>query len=431
MNQIPQFLIAAPSSGTGKTTIARGLMGLLRRHGYHVQPFKCGPDYIDTKFHASMCGRPSVNLDAFMASEHHLQEVYTHYAKDAEVCVVEGMMGLFDGYDRDKGSCSEVARILSLPIILVVDAKSAAYSLAPLLKGFLQFSDQIRIIGVIFNRVGSSRHMSMLRQVCDDVRVECLGFLPTNKELVQTSRYLGLDFSQEDHSTELLVDEMEKHIEWQRLLELTMTERPEWMGNSLFRFPFAERLKPADNKIWVARNEESFSFIYQEHLDILRRYGEVRFFNPEENQPIPLDLDLLYLPGGYPEKHLDTLFAANQTRQSLLEFAELGGNVIAECGGMMYLCQSIVHEDGEVQMVGFLPYKVSIRQKERKMSLGYRQLTIDGKRLHGHEFHYSQFIGDIPTSAVQVYNAKGDSVSSPFIKKKNVWASYTHLYWGL
>ena len=430
MNKIPQFLIAAPSSGAGKTTIARGLMGLLKRHGYTVQPYKCGPDYIDTKFHTLMCGCPSVNLDSFMASEDHLRQIYAHYAKEADVCVVEGMMGLFDGFDRDKGSCSEVARLLSIPVVLVVDAKSAAYSLAPLLAGFLHFNEAVHIIGVIFNRVGSPRHVSLLRQVCDDLRVECLGFLPRNNELEQSSRYLGLDFSQEDNARNLLVDEMEKHIHWQRLLELTMKERPVWGNDSVFSFPFAEKLKPNGNKIWVARNEESFSFLYQEHLDILRNYGEVTFFNPEDNQLIPQNLDLLYLPGGYPEKHLPALYAAVQTRQSIQTFAEKGGHVLAECGGMMYLCQAIVHEEGETEMVGFLPYKVSIRPQDRKLSLGYRQLTYEGKLLHGHEFHYSQFLGETPPSVTQVFNAKGEVMPTPFIRKKNVLASYTHLYWG-
>ena len=365
-----------------------------------------------------------------MASEDHLRQIYAHYAKEADVCVVEGMMGLFDGFDRDKGSCSEVARLLSIPVVLVVDAKSAAYSLAPLLAGFLHFNEAVHIIGVIFNRVGSPRHVSLLRQVCDDLRVECLGFLPRNNELEQSSRYLGLDFSQEDNARNLLVDEMEKHIHWQRLLELTMKERPVWGNDSVFSFPFAEQLKPNGNKIWVARNEESFSFLYQEHLDILRNYGEVTFFNPEDNQLIPQDLDLLYLPGGYPEKHLPALYAAAQTRQSIQTFAENGGHVLAECGGMMYFCQAIVHEEGETEMVGFLPYKVSIRPQDRKLSLGYRQLTYEGKLLHGHEFHYSQFLGETPPSVTQVFNAKGEVMPTPFIRKKNVLASYTHLYWG-
>ena len=157
------FLISAPTSGSGKTTVARGLMALFRSKGYRVQPFKCGPDYIDTKFHEAVCGRPSVNLDTFMASPDHVRQLFSGYGRDADICVVEGMMGLFDGYDRDRGSTYEVARTLGLPVVLVVDARSAAYSMAALLSGFVGFRRDVRIAGVIFNKVGSQRHRQMLQ----------------------------------------------------------------------------------------------------------------------------------------------------------------------------------------------------------------------------------------------------------------------------
>ncbi len=213
------FLIAAPTSGSGKTTIARGLMSLFTLKGYRVQPFKCGPDYIDTKFHAAVCGRPSVNLDTFMATPEHVRELYDRYGADADVCVVEGMMGLFDGHDRDKGSSAEIARVLDLPVVLVVDAKSAAYSMAALISGFVNFRKDVRICGVIFNRVGSERHFAMLQQVCDDLGVECYGYLPKKTELEQGSRYLGLDFSEKPEN-KALVELLETHVQWQRLLEL-------------------------------------------------------------------------------------------------------------------------------------------------------------------------------------------------------------------
>ena len=213
------FLIAAPNSGSGKTTVARGLMALFVRKGYKVQPFKCGPDYIDTKFHAAVCGRPSINLDTFMATPEHVRELFDRYGADADMLVVEGMMGLFDGYDRDKGSSAEIARVLDLPVVLVVDAKSAAYSMAALLSGFINFRKDVHISGVIFNRVGSARHFAMLQQVCDDLGVECYGYLPKKTELEQGSRYLGLDFSEKPESR-LLVELLEKNVEWQRLLEL-------------------------------------------------------------------------------------------------------------------------------------------------------------------------------------------------------------------
>lgn len=213
------FLIAAPTSGSGKTTIARGLMALFTRKGYRVQPFKCGPDYIDTKFHAAVCGRSSINLDTFMAAPEHVRELFDHYGKDADVCVVEGMMGLFDGYDRDRGSSAEIARVLGLPVVLVVDAKSAAYSMAALISGFIHFRADVRISGVIFNRVGSERHFTMLQQVCDDLGVECYGYMPKRGELEQGSRYLGLDFSEKPENR-ILVELLETHVQWQRLLEL-------------------------------------------------------------------------------------------------------------------------------------------------------------------------------------------------------------------
>ena len=192
-------------------------MALLTAKGMKVQPFKCGPDYIDTKFHEAVCGRPSINLDTFMATPAHVQELFAHYGTDADVCIVEGMMGLFDGYDREKGSSYEIARILDIPVVLIVDAKSAAYSMAALLSGFLHFRDDIRFAGVIFNKVGSEKHFAMLRQVCEDLGIECLGYLPKDSSLEQGSRYLGLDFSVKTESQQL-IRLLEEHIAWERLL---------------------------------------------------------------------------------------------------------------------------------------------------------------------------------------------------------------------
>ena len=212
------FMIAAPTSGSGKTTIARGLMALLSEKGYQVQPFKCGPDYIDTKFHEAVCGRPSINLDTFMATAEHVRELFDRYGQGADVCIVEGMMGLFDGYDREKGSSYEIASVLDIPVILVVDAKSAAYSMAALISGFLHFRKDIRIAGIIYNKVGSERHFQMLQQVCDDLGVACLGYLPKSAALEQGSRYLGLDFSKRPE-TRQLIELLERHVKWKELIE--------------------------------------------------------------------------------------------------------------------------------------------------------------------------------------------------------------------
>ena len=435
------FLIAAPTSGSGKTTIARGLMALFCRKGYQVQPFKCGPDYIDTKFHEAVCGRPSINLDTFMASPEHVRELFSHYGADADICIVEGMMGLFDGYDRERGSSYEIARVLDIPVVLVVDAKSAAYSMAALLSGFIHFRKDVRIAGVIFNKVGSEKHFQMLQQVCDDLSIACLGHLPKSPALEQGSRYLGLDFSKEAESEEL-IKALEEHVDWEALGKLGVfsegsalspvtigaQESPGLLGVNL-------EFTPSKVRVLIARNAESFSFVYQEVIDA---FGSVSFFDPETEVPQLDGIDLLYLPGGYPEKHLEALVANAACRQAIKDYAERGGRIQAECGGMMYLCERIVTDEGDYPMCGVLPYSITARKSDRKLSLGYRQFTLDGKAYRGHEFHYTQFfseksgkaerLGETPKSLVQVYNAKGEPVSTPVFRHKNVLASYTHLY---
>lgn len=451
MRSIPQFLIAAPTSGSGKTTVSRGLMVLFVKKGLKVQPFKCGPDYIDTKYHEAVCGRPSINLDTFMAFPEHVGGLYARYSADADVAVVEGMMGMYDGYDRDRGSSAEVARLLGIPVVLVVDAKSAAYSMAPLLSGFINFRPDIRIAGVIFNRVGSLRHYRMLQEVCEDLNVTCLGYLPKQKELEQESRHLGLDFSRskETEGLDMLAGLLEEHVDWELLLSTTGLPLP---AAAVEEKPVLS--EPGKLHISVARNEESFSFLYAEHLDILRRMGTVTFFNPEQDRAIPQETDLLYLPGGYPENRLEELAGARLARESIRSYIEAGGRTLAECGGMIYLSQSVL-SDGDTdggsagscvgnignEMVGVLPFSITNERKRRKLTLGYRQFDYNGWRLKGHEFHYTQFavpgtdgkeggVCSLPPSIAQVYNAKGDKVTTPVFRYKNLIASYTHLYWG-
>ena len=436
---IPQVLIAAPTSGAGKTTLAIGLMALLSRKGFKVQPFKCGPDYIDTKFHKAVCNRPSVNLDLFMASNCHVREIYKRYSADADVCVVEGMMGLYDGYKLSKGSPADIAQTLDVPVVMVVDGSHAGFSIAPMLYGFKSFSDRIRIVGVIYNKVASERHATMLREAAKEVGLECLGCLPRQKDVANGERYLGLDFSHKIDA-ERVADMVEKNVDWQRLLEITKPNGCKTMSAGITGNVDSSPAIPIvseqtleqgwQKKIMIARNSESFSFLYQEHIDILKSQGEVEFFDPEEDVRLPEDTTMLYLPGGYPEKHLSALEKAERCRKSIKEYAEHGGRIIAECGGMMYLCRSIIGDEGETEMCGVLPYSITARKSDRKLSLGYRQVVINGKEYRGHEFHYTQFLPPLPPSAAAVYDARGNEVVSPVIRQGNVLASYTHLYWG-
>jgi cobyrinic acid a,c-diamide synthase len=430
IRNIPQFLIAAPTSGTGKTTVSRLLMTLLTQKKLRVQPYKCGPDYIDTKYHEKACGIPSYNLDPFMASEQHMHEVYVSHAKDADVCIVEGMMGMFDGYDRSKGSSAEIAKILNLPVVLVVNAKSAAYSLAAMIKGYLDFDPQVEIAGIIFNQAGSDRHEEMLREICDDLNVPCLGCLRKFDALKEESRHLGLDFSRKDEDgiTETLLKQLDAQLNLDLLLQITRRE--------VDVITEVKKNVSLSGNIWVARNKESFSFIYAEHLDYLNQFGTVTFFDPEDNSAVvPDNVDLLYLPGGYPEDRALQLSAAPRVIGSVKAHIERGGKTIAECGGMMYLASELVmckDPYTAFKMVDALPMKVSACKDDMRLAMGYRSFDFRGVKLRGHEFHYSRIIaqGEKLASAVQVYNAKGHPVNTAVFCYKNLIASYTHLYWG-
>ena len=430
IRNIPQFLIAAPTSGIGKTTVSRLLMTLLTQKKLRVQPYKCGPDYIDTKYHEKACGIPSYNLDPFMASEQHMHEVYVSHAKDADVCIVEGMMGMFDGYDRSKGSSAEIAKILNLPVVLVVNAKSAAYSLAAMIKGYLDFDPQVEVAGVIFNQVGSDRHEEMLREICDDLNVPCLGCLRKFDALKEESRHLGLDFSRKDEDgiTETLLKQLDAQLNLDLLLQITRRE--------VYVTTEVKKNVSLSGNIWVACNKESFSFIYAEHLDYLNQFGTVTFFDPEDNSAVvPDNVDLLYLPGGYPENRALQLSAAPRVIDSVKAHIERGGKTIAECGGMMYLASELVmckDPYTTFKMVDALPMKVSACKDDMRLAMGYRSFDFRGVKLRGHEFHYSRIIeqDEKLASAVQVYNAKEHPVNTAVFCYKNLIASYTHLYWG-
>ena len=209
------YLIGAATSNSGKTTFTMGLLRALRDRGLKVQPYKCGPDYIDTMFHEIASGRESVNLDTYMASDEHVKEVFKRYGEDADVRIVEGVMGLFDGYDKSKGSSAEIAMLLDIPVILVVNAKSVAYSVAPLIYGFKHFNPKLKIAGVVFNMVASENHFSFLKQACEDAGVPCLGYMLRNHDLIIPGRHLGLTIEAREETEELIglaAKEVEEHV---------------------------------------------------------------------------------------------------------------------------------------------------------------------------------------------------------------------------
>ncbi|MBO4571760.1 MAG: cobyrinate a,c-diamide synthase [Bacteroidales bacterium] len=418
---IPQLLIGALSSGSGKTTVTMGLLRALRRRGLNVQPFKCGPDYIDTQFHAIASGSGSVNLDTWLSSESHLLDLYARYGVEADACVAEGVMGLFDGYDRMKGSSAEIARLLGIPVVLVVNGKSMAYTVAAQLAGVRDFAPGVRIAGVIFNRVSCGRHAGFMRQACEDVGLPCFGTIPQIEGLEIPSRHLGLTLSAKaemDALCDRAADAVEANIDIDALLKSVSMP---------FKVPSAGTEPTSSGsglRIAVAR-DEAFNFIYRENLAQLKRLGKVSFFSPLAGEPLP-PADLLYLPGGYPELFAEQLSQQRVTMAQIRDFAESGGRILAECGGMIYLCKGIE----EYPLCGVLPMTATM--EGARLHLGYRRVAMpSGTQWRGHEFHYSKLTGEnaLP-SVAQQFNAQGEEVSTALFRYKNTIAGYTHLYWG-
>ncbi len=423
---IAQFLIGGTSSGGGKTTLTTGLLRLLRNRGYRVQPFKCGPDYIDPQYHKMASGRVSINLDNWLASGEHLHNLYARHSQEADISVTEGVMGLFDGYKGMEGSSARIAELLNLPILLVVNAQSTAFSVAATLFGFSQFYPKIHLIGVIFNKVASPRHYAFLQEAASAAQVPSLGYIPRMEELSVPSRHLGLTLDTQldfDAYADRIAETLEKYVEVDRLLELCAT-------NAL-----APTLTPDTPKgtlrISVAR-DEAFNFTYQANLDQLQQLGSVSYFSPLTDPSLPPS-DLVYIPGGYPEFFLPQLAQNQQLQEEIRDYVASGGKLLAECGGMMYLCRSITDEKGvSYPMVDILPQEATMQNM--RLHLGYRTLTIQGQEpWQGHEFHYSSIASlsePIPNYASSVKDARGNEVETPLYRIKNCIAGYTHLYWG-
>ncbi|MDO4704107.1 cobyrinate a,c-diamide synthase [Tannerella sp.] len=423
----PQLLIGATDSGCGKTTFTAGLLRAIKKRGLNVQPFKCGPDYIDPHYHKLAAGCESVNLDSWLSSAAHVQYLYERYAVPAEVCVTEGVMGLFDGYAKMRGSSAEIARLLNIPVVLIINARSVAYSVAPVIYGFKHFNPDVRIAGVVFNRTASATHASYLKEACADVGVECFGCLPRINDLEIPSRHLGLttDASfQFEQLIEKIAEAIEANIDIDRLLAVC---RQAVLPGVTVHPP--ARLPDRGLSIAVAR-DEAFSFTYKENIARLEQIGEVMYFSPIKDSTLPA-ADFVYLPGGYPEFYLNELSTNRPMLEDIRSYVENGGKLLAECGGMMYLCRSVTGMDGEsYPLAGVLAQEATMNGM--RLRLGYRRFALNGTEWKGHEFHYSSVVSknSSPASVAQQYNVRDEEVETPVYRYKNVIASYTHLYWG-
>ncbi|HXA28316.1 MAG TPA: cobyrinate a,c-diamide synthase [Candidatus Angelobacter sp.] len=430
------IVVAGTASGTGKTTLALGLMAALRRRGLRVQPFKVGPDFIDPLHHNAVAGRTSRNLDTVLCSARTVPALAARAMRDADVAVVEGVLGLYDGRlgGGDHGSTAEMARLLDADVVLVVDAARAARSTAAVALGFTRFDPRVPIAGVVLNRVGSARHEQAAREAIEGVGLRVLGAIPRDPSLTLPERYLGLVPPQErahpPRWAEALGTAVEQHVDVDALLRIAAqpggpVATP---GDDLFALPAAATRA----RIAVAR-DAAFTFHYQDALDLLALRGaELVPFSPLVDAALP-DCEAVILPGGFPERFAAVLRDNAAMRASVAAEAMRGLPIVAECGGAMYLGTHIAQEDGEsFAMCGVLPYGTRMARSRR--ALGYRTaralrdspMLRAGEVAHGHEFHWSHADPHVDVESAAYHLAETDAREG--FAQGSVLASYVHLH---
>ncbi|MGD2016028.1 MAG: cobyrinate a,c-diamide synthase [Desulfobacterales bacterium] len=435
------IVVAGTKSGCGKTTVSLGLMAALVKRGLKVAPFKVGPDFIDPGHHSRIAGVGSRNLDGWMLSRNFNLDVFANGMKDADIAVVEGVMGLFDGYDgkSEAGSTAQIAKWLGLPVILLVDAASMARSAAAIVMGFEHFDAELTYAGVIFNHIGSGRHLQYLKEAVQDrIEMPCLGGILRNTAIAIPERHLGL-VTQEDHplaekNIDQLADLIEKSIDLDSLL------------NNLADADLSSQTKERPQnqiekrvRIAVAR-DNAFCFYYADNLDLLKQQGaELVFFSPIVEQDLPQDIDGLYLGGGYPELFAEKLAENVALKNRVKKKSADGMPIYGECGGFMYLCEELIDlNNNRYPMSGCFPF--TTRMFTRLKALGYREITLShntvignaGLTIRGHEFHYSELSNlskDVAT-VFSITDRSGIDKTPEGYLINHTLGSYNHLHFG-
>jgi cobyrinic acid a,c-diamide synthase len=428
--EIPRIVVAGTHSGVGKTTVASGLMAALARKGLHVAPFKVGPDFIDPTYHALAAGRPGRNLDAFVSGPELIASLFTHGARGADVAVIEGVMGLFDGKGGggEYASTAHVAKLLGAPVLLVIDASAMARSAAAIVHGYATFDPRLTLAGVILNRVGSPTHEKMLREAIAPVRIPVLGVLHRDAVVQTPGRHLGLvPVAERRAEAHTALDTVGEVIS--RSCDLEGIRRLARSAGPLGAEPWnPEALEPGPPVRVAVAAGPSFSFLYEENLELVRGAGaEVSLFDPTCDEDLPDGTDALYLGGGFPETYAEALGANEPLKERVRRFSAEGRPVIAECGGLLYLVREL---DGH-PMCGVLDAKARMTNR---LTLGYREaralsdslLMREGTLVRGHEFHYSIVepeAGERPAWELAGRGPEG------FISG-SVHASYLHTHWA-
>ena len=434
--------IAGTGSGTGKTTITLGILRALKKRGYNLQPFKCGPDYIDPEFHKEASSVISKNLDSWMMGEEGISNSYLNSFKDKNFAVVEGVMGLFDGASSSSliGSTAHIAKLLSLPVFLVVNARGIARTIAPLVKGFIDFADGVKIAGIIANNVGSETHIEILKESLEFSNLPPLvGALPRNKEFVLPERHLGLIPESENKKTNQWYDNLAQNIEKYFDLDLIIS-----LSTVQKKVAICAEKKVAicaEKKVRVAiAIDKAFHFYYEDNLQLLREKGcELIPFSPLSDTSLPPEIDAIYIGGGYPEVFANELSNNHKIRKEIADYANNNLPIYAECGGLMYLSQGIILDENNLnicEMCSVLPFKVKMNQKLHR--LGYIEGEIAkesilgpvGTKFKGHEFRWSSIEDNVnDLSFTMTKKLRGDTKQfKNGIQVNRTFASYTHIH---
>ncbi len=449
-----RLVIAGVRSGVGKTTVTAGLIAALARRGLMVQPFKTGPDYIDPTYHTLAAGRPCRNLDTWMVPPERVQALFTHVAADADIAVVEGVMGIFDGfsYEGEEGSTAQVAKLIAAPVILMLDAGKMARSAGALALGYQQFDPALPLAGFIVNKVGSDKHGQGVATAIEQATgLPVLGWLTRDSELEIPERHLGLIPTAEPGRWQAFInaaaDRVEQTLDLVRLLALAR-QAPPLPAPNLTDLLTPNQLasqptnQPANPPTIAVAHDEAFNFTYEDNLELLQAAGaSLAFFSPLHDQTLPPHTAGIMLSGGFPELYAGQLAANAAMQQALRQAHRRGIPIYAECGGLMYLTEAIIDLEGQEQpMVGLLPGR-SVMTRQR-LTLGYRQaqavsdswLLRAGETVRGHEFHYSAWENrpdDLPP-AYYLLPRSGEGEPRPEgAWLGNLWASYVHLhFWG-
>lgn len=433
--RIPRVIVAGEETGCGKSTVTLGLMGALSSTGTAVQGFKTGPDYIDPSYYRAVTQRPGRNLDLWMLSAETVLELFVHSGGSADVAVIEGVMGLFDGAFPDgKGSTAHLAKVLHAPVLLVLDAWRSSSSLGAKALGFRAFDPEVEIHGVILNGIAGEAHERAAREAVERAGLPVVGVIPMAPDLRLPERHLGLIPFEEGPVPEArcwqIVELVRHHLDLPQILRIARKAPPlPQITPVLFTPPQSGR----ELRVGVAR-DEAFTFYYEDNLDLLRHWGfQVVEFSPLHDSSLP-PADLLYLGGGFPEVFAEPLSRNAAMKEALLRFHVEGGLLYGECGGFMYLGETLTNSDGDsFPMAGLLPIRTAM--SERLQALKYKEVEVlkaggffePGDRLKGHEFHYSRLTAEAGARALRSVDSTG-RVEEEGVVRGGAFASYTHLH---